>query len=106
MDRERAKELAPIIAAYGEGKMVQFRLPNSPISEYREWMTVDSFTFEVDGSEICQYRIKPEPREYWLLPYTDKLGYRVCETHYSQWAPEANGAGLNFAGIIHVREVI
>ena len=51
-------------------------------------------------------RIKPEPRELWLIPYTDKLGYKVCETHYSQWEPEVNVAGLNFAGIIHVGEIL
>ena len=51
-------------------------------------------------------RIKPEPREYWLIPYTDKLGYKVASTPVSQWEPEVNVAGLNFAGIIHVKEVL
>ena len=57
-----------------------------------------------NGSQFV--RIKPEPREFWLVPYADKLGYKVCETHHSQWAPEVNVAGINFAGIIHVREVL
>ena len=55
MNRERAKELLPIIQAYAEGKDVQIKLDNG-------WMTLKSTSFYDDS----EYRIKPEPREYYI----------------------------------------
>ena len=55
MTRERAKELAPIIAAYGEGKMIQI------YSKARDcWVDIDEEPRWVDA---CSYRIAPEPRK-------------------------------------------
>lgn len=51
MTRERAKELAPIIAAYGEGKTIESR------SESGTWYDLPCPSF--DGT--VDYRIKPEP---------------------------------------------
>ena len=85
------------------------------IIDDRKFLFVDLGEYhEIDAEAAARYwgdfpgqvSIKPKPREYWLIPYTDKLGYKVCETHHSQWAPEVNVAGLNFAGIIHVKEVL
>ena len=57
MDRERAKELLPIIQAFAEGKSIEGRpCPNS------EWGPVTTSHF-MDGWE---FRIKPEPRVFWL----------------------------------------
>ena len=55
MTRERAKELAPIIAAYGEGKRIQARQPNDP-----DWYDYGEWDF---SSPTVQYRIAPEPRK-------------------------------------------
>ena len=52
MTRERAKELAPIIAAYGEGKDVQKRIGAA-------WVTL----LESDWADTATYRIKPEPKK-------------------------------------------
>jgi hypothetical protein len=55
MNRERAKELWPIIKAYGEGKEVESRFINP-----RYTWGVQSSPF-LDDSSI-EYRIKPEPK--------------------------------------------
>ena len=54
MTRERAKELAPIIQAFGEGKTIEYR---SSVGEAWYPLTIPSFN-EIDGD----YRIKPEPK--------------------------------------------
>lgn len=55
MTRERAKELAPIIQAWADGKAVQF---------YAEGMGAwqDFDRTDPDWFDSCQYRIKPEPK--------------------------------------------
>ncbi len=62
MNRERAKQLLPIIQAFAEGKQIQFRV------QYRtDWSDLDEPCWQ-DGNE---YRIKPERRKVWVLfcPY-------------------------------------
>lgn len=53
MTRERAKELAPIIQAWGDGKVVQY---------YTDDGWVDFTVTTPDWFDSCQYRIKPEPK--------------------------------------------
>jgi len=55
MTRERAKELAPIIQAYGEGKTIQFRCGDSDTWEDLEQGRNASFRYDLD------YRNKPVP---------------------------------------------
>jgi hypothetical protein len=69
MTRERAKMLLPIIQAYAEGKVVEYRItPSSPWRfDYHE--TQLSFCDKYD------YRIKPEPRE-WTLVFDENGMFR------------------------------
>jgi hypothetical protein len=54
MTRERAKELVPIITAYGEGKEIEGRnINNAP-----EWYRLA----EAAWSDDWEYRIKPAPK--------------------------------------------
>ena len=57
MNRERAKELLPIIEAYAEGKTIQWRA-----NEEDSWGDYCNFNPELN----IDYRIKPEPKEWWL----------------------------------------
>lgn len=58
MTRERAKELAPIIAAYGEGKMVVGRVDSqSPWVDIRLLNTSDDAFFPA----WMEYRVAEEP---------------------------------------------
>lgn len=58
MTRERAKELLPIIQAYADGKDVQFKSTTDG-----EWYC-DS---KPDWTRGLIYRIKPEPRVFWIV---------------------------------------
>ena len=50
--RENAKELLPILKAYGEGKKIQF-------FNCEEWIDKETLSFD---AEPHKYRIKPEPK--------------------------------------------
>lgn len=63
MTPQQAKELLPIITAFAEGKEIEINVASDK-SEPR-WIKIhDNPTFE---GKIENYRIKPEPREWWLL---------------------------------------
>ena len=55
MNRERAKELLPIIKAYANGEDIQIKLSDG-------WTTWESYSF----TGTTEYRIKPKPRE-WIV---------------------------------------
>ena len=74
-----------------------------------KWVEDDSGLESVFGHyELFpnSWRIKPKVKEYWLIPYRDKLGMMVATTPVSQWEPQMNVAGLHLDKIIHVKEVI
>jgi hypothetical protein len=56
MNRERARELLPIIQAFAEGKDVQYKANNG------RWVCSTLPTF-IDNYE---WRVKPEPLECWV----------------------------------------
>ena len=60
MNRERAKELWPIIKAFGEGETIQYGEDLSSLSDLSD---NGDLGFDV---EHFIYRIKPEPREFKL----------------------------------------
>ena len=59
MNRERAKELLPIIQAFADGEDVQ----SDRIGERYVWRDRDEFV----GTGL-HWRIKPKPREWWMDP--------------------------------------
>jgi hypothetical protein len=94
MNRNRAKELLPIIQAFADGKAIQFR-----VSEDYPWSegASDCLTFGHD----MEYRIKPESMELWVI--FDKDGDMVeamlscegwdkaqAEEHYSYYNDPTN----------------
>jgi hypothetical protein len=96
MDRERAKELLPIIQAFAEGRAIERRLKNGSqwyVIEYPNWMHEDA-----------EYRIKPEPpkpREWWINDYGNSLAIPVESRESADLC-----AGPNRIRCIHVREVL
>ena len=74
--QKRAIALLPIIQAAAEGKTIQYQYQN-------EWRDSNNLQF----LERIEYRIKPEPREFWI---------------------DSNAATSNtkLAGWIHVREIL
>lgn len=64
MNRERAKELLPVIQAFAEGKTIQWRKKNT----YDAWRNCgDDEVF----SGPYDFRIKPEPLECWMVRQND-----------------------------------
>ena len=100
MNRERAKELLPIIQAFAEGKEIQFRLDEIIKSTWSDLHEETAFTFPADDYE---YRIKPKPREFWI-----EIGCNGKHVRGAGWyeegdkLPEKHGS----VEIIKVREVI
>ena len=64
MNRERAKELLPIIQAFADGEDVQ----SDRIGERYVWRDRDEFV----GTGL-HWRIKPKPREWWMDPSDGEL---------------------------------
>lgn len=52
MNRQQAKELLPIIQAFAEGKIIEFRNKS-----FKEWVEIENPSFD---PSITNYRIKPE----------------------------------------------
>jgi len=63
MNRTTAKQLWPIIKAYGDGKDVEFKFAGG-----YKWLSLD----DPHWNDENEYRIKPEPREFrlYLQPRT------------------------------------
>ena len=60
MNRQEAKELLPIIQAFAEGKIIQFK------NAFGNWIDCDGALFNYPPKD---YRIKPEPK---YRPFKDK----------------------------------
>lgn len=69
MNRERMKELLPVMKAYAEGKTVEYRIISSPAGA--RWATTSNPAW----AEGFDYRVKKEPRTVWVL--FNKNGYRM-----------------------------
>ncbi len=90
MNRERAKELLPIIQAFVEGKDVQW-------NRNGHWRDcVDNVGFKL--TDRTDYRIKPEPREFWVLMNESFIN----GNRYTLW----DYKGVQEHQCIHVREVL
>ena len=81
--RENLRKILPVLQAWAEGKTIQVRLPRD------EWDDVTVETLKFDGRPE-DYRIKPEPREWFLLIHdnavigtfsTKDAINRYCERH-------------------------
>lgn len=91
MTRDEAKALLPIIQAYAEGKVIQIATKEG----WKDLANPPCFTMAVD-----RYRIKPEPREWWINVYNngDKTAYSAKDI-----ADDCAGFRID---CIHVREVM
>lgn len=62
MDRKRAKELAPVIKAFGDGEDIEYQNPCH--AEENMWWDVNMDSLPL-GDKV-KLRIKPKPREFWI----------------------------------------
>ena len=94
MTREQAKTLWPIIQAFGEGKEIQYR------NAGRRWHNISHNTGFLEPYE---WRIKPEPREFWLELHPESDLSCVQAVKCSQGNKPDDCLGKE---IIKVREVL
>lgn len=81
MNRERAKELLPVIQAFADGKTIQVRGRTSAVPKWTDILSDPSFF----GN--CEYRIKPEPRTLYVIYRGD--GLRLISYNTRHGADEA-----------------
>ena len=98
MNRERAKELLPIIEAFANGEDIQFRLIELHPDLEDEWLDLPKnkavcVTFPADD---YQYRVKPKAREWFIGDPDDNEFVKVYK----------GGSGESLHGYIKVREVL
>lgn len=78
MTPQRAKELAPVIAAYGEGKTIQYRSDSRfRWDDYPNNNPHSNPTFTASG----EYRIKPEPTWRMWKPEEVPVGGIIVGLH-------------------------
>jgi hypothetical protein len=78
MSLQQAKELLPIITAFGEGKQIQWRHKPTAQNPNDDWR--DDSTSNLQLLEHLEYRIKPQPREFWVNEY---VGVNINESVFS-----------------------
>ena len=98
MNRERAKELLPIIKAFAEGKKIEMALFDDD-GAIAEWSDVH-FPKWLDNHI---YRIKPEPKyrpfedaeECWEeMQKHQPFGWVIDKSSHRHWAIESTGSNL------------
>jgi len=88
-------EIIAVVKAHMDGKSIEHRARNS---NNAPWLTsTPNWSF----SDL-DYRVKPEPREWWINRYADAYGDRV----YATEELADNGASFSRLECIHVREVL
>jgi hypothetical protein len=92
-------EMIEVIQAHKDGKVIQIRMPYGGI----EWMRNDAPQWNFLSAE---YRVKPAPKEYWMVPHADKLGFMVFGSNPKNLEPDLYSVELDFANAIHVVEVV
>jgi hypothetical protein len=94
MTPEQAKELAPILDAFGDKKPIEASYFEEAAQAWSPWL-LDTTNLSCIGSPMARYRVKPVPREWWL--YRDKK--TGCLEAFE--CPQSVGENP-----IHVREVL
>ena len=91
MNKENAAQFLPLVQAMAEGKTIQF------LNGGTSWIEKDEIMFNLDPAS---YRIKPEPRTFWIV-----INHLKNLTVY-QSPPRLTGAAQSIAEIIEVKEVL
>ena len=97
MSPEKAKQMLPIITAFAEGKPVEMK---GLCTE--KWEVSENLDFCYDAD---RYRIKPEPRERWVVEFRSidgdvLLANVIADTHL-----QAENIGRAHFGARYVRAI-
>ena len=103
MNRERAKELLPIIEAFAEGKAIQYKRLQAGDYNWYDLGGVWSLNDITASEKECEYRIKPKPREFYLYP--ESVGCGIWDGAGNMYVTTAP-LETRPTNAIHVREVL
>jgi hypothetical protein len=95
-------EMIAVIQAHKDGKVIQVKLKNDAPGRGWENLRAHDPIWHFGRNT---YRPKPEPKEYWLVPYTIKIGYLVLNRPPVK-QPALYVYDLDLHKTIHVKEVI
>jgi len=93
--REEAKQAAEVLLAYSQGKPIQFKHKSDS-----DWILLSENTYTRSGWSFYDfdYRIKQEPREFWIIFEQSGGVFPAYERKES--------AEACVGKVIHVKEVI
>jgi hypothetical protein len=100
-------EMIEVIQAHKDGKVIQVNTDGAYSSDgpNRGWL--DAIERELMWNfELNDYRVKPAPKEYWMVPHADKLGFMVFGSSPKNLEPDLYSVELDFANTIHVVTVV
>jgi hypothetical protein len=89
-----------VIQAHKDGKAIQFKKIIGGIGYFQSVDFPPCWNFNA-----VKYRPKPEPKEYWLVPYKYYDGYKVFSYPLAKLG-KTDISNLDLPGTIHVKEVI
>ena len=101
MNRERAKELLPIIQAFSDGEEIEFCSPENISGPQTEWESVQE---NPNWHTAYKYRIKPKSREFWITisgigtPTAHGSKQRAVDWTVGASAPGRSGSGACAVG--------
>ena len=74
MNASNARDYLPLVQALADGKVVQFK------AQFSGWTDT---TFINSDQPAHRYRIKPEPREIWVVDGEENLAYFDKDSAYA-----------------------
>ncbi len=100
MNKDNAHLYLPLVQALADGKVIQ---SSSGYKDARVW--VDRMEVNLTGEPEC-YRIKPEPREWWLVRSSASGSFAKEFPNEQDARAYAETFGYAALVVVHVREVI
>lgn len=93
--------MLPIIKAFSEGKAIQYRWTGA-----LEWQDMADCETINNVSDLFEWRIKPEPREFWVVVFQSETHgeHRAFESR--EKAMERHALRPHVCEIVQVREVL
>jgi hypothetical protein len=95
-------EMIAVIQAHKDGKVIE-ECTNGRYGNAGAWGK--SGDWPVWDFRLKDYRVKPMPKEYWLVPYKGRGGFTVFEA-YPNSAGALGVSGMDFSRVKHVVTVV
>lgn len=98
MNRERMKELLPVMQAFADGKEIEYKYK----TKKDDWNAIA----DPNWMDDYDYRVKPVLREYWIILYPSGLPYNTYETENFALKALDRLAPINAMSMVHVVEQV